>query len=141
MSFCQWGSEESENLTKRRQCGQHASAQDIVLSQTLSITYKAVSGTDLPARQTMLKLLLLGISGLLGIVRLVDAQSSATVTVSGTASHPIPSTLCKSLILFRFCVADKLIQGVTCSRQVGFYCVLVITLYLRSSKSIGYQCK
>ncbi|EKM75678.1 hypothetical protein AGABI1DRAFT_116269, partial [Agaricus bisporus var. burnettii JB137-S8] len=41
----------------------------------------------------MLKLALLGVSALLGIVGLVDAQSSVTVNVERTASHPIPSTL------------------------------------------------
>lgn len=31
----------------------------------------------------------------LGLIGLIEAQASVTVSVSATASHPIPTTLCK----------------------------------------------
>lgn len=49
---------------------------------------------------------------LLGLVGLVVAQSSATVSVSATASHPIPSTLCGSLkFIYSFRGADLQYRG------------------------------
>jgi len=76
---------------------------------------------------------------ILGLVASVNAQ---TISVSSTASHPIPTTLCEFIIHFQlFSPIRSHLQGDICLRYLDIILVWLHSAEVYPTVHLGYQCK